>query len=94
MIEGTQHARTHQSSTNRSLEQDLPKVLPTLPSTLLFNHRACSLFPGDTEFAHQLEGPDLTSYEELVLEGPLPPPAGQNERTLFLFDKLLITKKR
>ncbi|XP_054856843.1 pleckstrin homology domain-containing family G member 1 isoform X1 [Eublepharis macularius] len=41
------------------------------------------------------KGPDLTSYGELVLEGTFRIQGAKNERTLFLFDKLLlITKKR
>ncbi|NXV78590.1 PKHG1 protein, partial [Atlantisia rogersi] len=41
------------------------------------------------------KGPDLTSYGELVLEGTFRIQRVKNERTLFLFDKLLlITKKR
>ncbi|XP_053148238.1 pleckstrin homology domain-containing family G member 1 isoform X1 [Hemicordylus capensis] len=41
------------------------------------------------------KGPDLASYGELVLEGTFRFQRAKNERTLFLFDKLLlITKKR
>ncbi|XP_041832236.1 pleckstrin homology domain-containing family G member 1 isoform X2 [Melanotaenia boesemani] len=41
------------------------------------------------------KGPDLTGYGELVLEGTFRLQRAKNERTLFLFDKLLlITKKR
>ncbi|RXM96385.1 Pleckstrin homology domain-containing family G member 3 [Acipenser ruthenus] len=41
------------------------------------------------------KGPDLTTYGELVLEGTFRLHRAKNERTLFLFDKmLLITKKR
>ncbi|XP_043088320.1 pleckstrin homology domain-containing family G member 3 isoform X4 [Puntigrus tetrazona] len=41
------------------------------------------------------KGPDLTTYGELVLEGTFHVQRAKNERTLFLFDKmLLITKKR
>ncbi|XP_048831503.1 pleckstrin homology domain-containing family G member 3 isoform X2 [Brienomyrus brachyistius] len=41
------------------------------------------------------KGPDLTTYGELVLEGTFRIHRAKNERTLFLFDKiLLITKKR
>uniref|UniRef100_G1L9B7 Pleckstrin homology and RhoGEF domain containing G1 n=1 Tax=Ailuropoda melanoleuca TaxID=9646 RepID=G1L9B7_AILME len=41
------------------------------------------------------KGPDLTSYGELVLEGTFRIQRAKNERTLFLFDKLLlITRKR
>ncbi|XP_067310983.1 pleckstrin homology domain-containing family G member 3 isoform X5 [Pseudorasbora parva] len=41
------------------------------------------------------KGPDLTTFGELVLEGTFPVHRAKNERTLFLFDKmLLITKKR
>uniref|UniRef100_A0A9J8ALZ1 Pleckstrin homology domain-containing family G member 3-like n=1 Tax=Cyprinus carpio carpio TaxID=630221 RepID=A0A9J8ALZ1_CYPCA len=40
-------------------------------------------------------GPDLTTYGELVLEGTFHVHRAKNERTLFLFDKmLLITRKR
>ncbi|KAM3931931.1 pleckstrin homology domain-containing family G member 1 [Leptodactylus fuscus] len=40
-------------------------------------------------------GPDLSTYGELVLEGTFRFQRAKNERTLFLFDKLLlITKKR
>ncbi len=40
------------------------------------------------------KGPDLTTYGELVLEGTFHVHRAKNERTLFLFDKmLLITKK-
>lgn len=41
------------------------------------------------------KGPDLTTYGELVLEGTFHLHHAKNERTLFLFEKvLLITKKR
>ncbi|KAJ8341434.1 hypothetical protein SKAU_G00337250 [Synaphobranchus kaupii] len=41
------------------------------------------------------KGPDLTTYGELVLEETFRVHRAKNERTLFLFDKmLLITKKR
>ncbi|KAJ8409039.1 hypothetical protein AAFF_G00240600 [Aldrovandia affinis] len=41
------------------------------------------------------KGPDLTTYGELVLEGTFRVYQAKNERTLFLFDKMiLITKKR
>ncbi|XP_052001213.1 pleckstrin homology domain-containing family G member 3 [Xyrauchen texanus] len=41
------------------------------------------------------KGPDLTTFGELVLEGTFHVHRAKNERTLFLFDKmLLITKKR
>ncbi|XP_077205996.1 pleckstrin homology domain-containing family G member 1 isoform X2 [Paroedura picta] len=41
------------------------------------------------------KGPDLASYGELVLEGTFRIQKAKNERTLFLFEKLLlITKKR
>ncbi|XP_062863721.1 pleckstrin homology domain-containing family G member 3 [Trichomycterus rosablanca] len=41
------------------------------------------------------KGPDLTTYGELVLEGTFHVQRAKNERTLFLFEKmLLITKKR
>lgn len=41
------------------------------------------------------KGPDLIGYGELVLEGTFRLQRAKNDRTLFLFDKLLlITKKR
>ncbi|XP_067847357.1 pleckstrin homology domain-containing family G member 3-like [Heptranchias perlo] len=41
------------------------------------------------------KGPDLTTYGELVLEGTFRIHRAKNERTLFLFDKvLLLAKKR
>ncbi|XP_026196936.1 pleckstrin homology domain-containing family G member 3 isoform X2 [Anabas testudineus] len=41
------------------------------------------------------KGPDLTTYGELVLEGTFKVYRAKNERTLFLFDRmLLITKRR
>ncbi|KAM4713683.1 pleckstrin homology domain-containing family G member 3-like [Anableps anableps] len=41
------------------------------------------------------KGPDLTTYGELVLEGTFKNPRARHERTLFLFDRmLLITKRR
>uniref|UniRef100_A0A665XA05 Pleckstrin homology and RhoGEF domain containing G3 n=1 Tax=Echeneis naucrates TaxID=173247 RepID=A0A665XA05_ECHNA len=41
------------------------------------------------------KGPDLTTYGELVLEGTFKVHRAKNERTLFLFDRmLLITKRR
>ncbi|XP_022614688.1 pleckstrin homology domain-containing family G member 3 [Seriola dumerili] len=41
------------------------------------------------------KGPDLTTYGELVLEGTFKLHRAKNERTLFLFDRmLLITKRR
>ncbi|XP_059369269.1 pleckstrin homology domain-containing family G member 3 [Carassius carassius] len=41
------------------------------------------------------KGPDLTTYGELVLEGTFRVQRAKNERTLFLFDRiLLITKRR
>uniref|UniRef100_A0A3B5N0B9 DH domain-containing protein n=1 Tax=Xiphophorus couchianus TaxID=32473 RepID=A0A3B5N0B9_9TELE len=41
------------------------------------------------------KGPDLTTYGELVLEGTFKVPRARHERTLFLFDRmLLITKRR
>ena len=41
------------------------------------------------------KGPDLTTYGELVLEGTFKVRRAKNERTLFLFDRmLLITKRR
>ncbi|XP_038824538.1 pleckstrin homology domain-containing family G member 1-like [Salvelinus namaycush] len=41
------------------------------------------------------KGPDLIGYGELVLEGTFRLQRAKNERTLFLFDKLLlVTKKR
>lgn len=41
------------------------------------------------------KGPDLTTFGELVLEGTFRVHRVRNERTFFLFDRiLLITKKR
>uniref|UniRef100_A0A8C7F0Q3 Pleckstrin homology and RhoGEF domain containing G3 n=1 Tax=Oncorhynchus kisutch TaxID=8019 RepID=A0A8C7F0Q3_ONCKI len=41
------------------------------------------------------KGPDLTTYGELVLEGTFKVHRAKNERTLFLFDRmLLITRRR
>lgn len=41
------------------------------------------------------KGPDLIGYGELILEGTFRIQRAKNERTFFLFDKLLlITKKR
>ncbi|XP_073673059.1 pleckstrin homology domain-containing family G member 3 [Garra rufa] len=41
------------------------------------------------------KGPDLTTYGEMVLEGTFRVHRAKNERTLFLFDRmLLITKRR
>uniref|UniRef100_A0A3Q3G571 Si:ch73-212j7.3 n=3 Tax=Kryptolebias marmoratus TaxID=37003 RepID=A0A3Q3G571_KRYMA len=41
------------------------------------------------------KGPDLTTFGELVLEGTFKVHRAKNERTLFLFDRiLLITKRR
>ncbi|XP_072302604.1 pleckstrin homology domain-containing family G member 1-like isoform X2 [Eucyclogobius newberryi] len=46
-------------------------------------------------FLTNWKGPDLIGYGELVLEGTFRLQRAKNERTLFLFDKLLlITKKR
>ncbi|KAJ8797248.1 hypothetical protein J1605_017476 [Eschrichtius robustus] len=62
---------------------------------LLFNHRERSLFQEIQSLLTNWKGPDLTSYGELVLEGTFRLQRAKNERTLFLFDKLLlITKKR
>ncbi|XP_061036891.1 pleckstrin homology domain-containing family G member 3 isoform X4 [Eubalaena glacialis] len=47
------------------------------------------------EHAVRLQGPDLTTYGELVLEGTFRVHRVRSEKTFFLFDKaLLITKKR
>ncbi|KAI3364694.1 hypothetical protein L3Q82_011472 [Scortum barcoo] len=40
------------------------------------------------------KGPDLTTYGELVLEGTFKVHRAKNERTLFLFDRLLLITKR
>ncbi|KAK1171522.1 hypothetical protein AOXY_G6370 [Acipenser oxyrinchus oxyrinchus] len=40
------------------------------------------------------KGPDLISYGELVLEGTFRIQRAKNERTLFLFDKLLLISKK
>lgn len=54
-----------------------------------------SLFQEIQSLLTNWKGPDLTSYGELVLEGTFRIQRAKNERTLFLFDKLLlITKKR
>ncbi|EPY80645.1 pleckstriny domain containing, family G (with RhoGef domain) member 1-like protein [Camelus ferus] len=54
-----------------------------------------SLFQEIQSLLTNWKGPDLTSYGELVLEGTFRLQRAKNERTLFLFDKLLlITKKR
>lgn len=57
------------------------------------------LFPSPSQEIQSLltnwKGPDLIGYGELVLEGTFRIQRAKNERTLFLFDKLLlITKKR
>eukprot|EP00061_Rhincodon_typus_P010760 g35292.t1 len=39
-------------------------------------------------------GPDLTTYGELVLEGTFRIHRAKNERTLFLFDKILLLAKK
>lgn len=68
----------------------LPCLPPPVPSheTLFFSQEIQSLLTN-------WKGPDLTSYGELVLEGTFRLQRAKNERTLFLFDKLLlITKKR
>jgi len=40
------------------------------------------------------KGPDLTTYGELVLEGNFKVHRAKNERTLFLFDRMLMITKR
>ncbi|XP_043929771.1 pleckstrin homology domain-containing family G member 3-like [Protopterus annectens] len=40
------------------------------------------------------KGPDLTTYGELMLEGTFRMQRARNERTLFLFDKMLLLTKR
>ncbi|XP_077076333.1 pleckstrin homology domain-containing family G member 3 isoform X1 [Siphateles boraxobius] len=40
------------------------------------------------------KGPDLTTYGELVLEGTFRVHRAKNERTLFLFDRMLLIAKR
>lgn len=40
------------------------------------------------------KGPDLTTYGELVLEGTFKVHRAKNERTLFLFDRMLLFTKR
>ncbi|XP_046878381.1 pleckstrin homology domain-containing family G member 3 isoform X7 [Hypomesus transpacificus] len=40
------------------------------------------------------KGPDLTTYGELVLEGTFKVHRAKNERTLFLFDRMLLLTKR
>ena len=89
--------RLKQLSTHAPIkaQQTGPCVLPALPSHLLFNHRKRSLFQEIQSLLTNWKGPDLTSYGELVLEGTFRLQRAKNERTLFLFDKLLlITKKR
>lgn len=67
---------------------------PCLPTSLL-SHPEWSLFQEIQSLLTNWKGPDLTSYGELVLEGTFRIQRAKNERTLFLFDKLLlITKKR
>lgn len=54
-----------------------------------------SLFQEIQSLLTNWKGPDLIGYGELVLEGTFRIQRAKNERTLFLFDKLLlITKKR
>ncbi len=54
-----------------------------------------SLFQEIQSLLTNWNGPDLIGYGELVLEGTFRIQRAKNERTLFLFDKLLlITKKR
>ncbi|XP_068454813.1 pleckstrin homology domain-containing family G member 3-like [Clinocottus analis] len=55
----------------------------------------------DTVFLQEVQslllnwkGPDLTTYGELVLEGTFKVHRAKNERTLFLFDRLLLITKR
>lgn len=70
-------------------------ALAALPSHLLFNLMGLALFQEIQSLLTNWKGPDLTSYGELVLEGTFRIQRAKNERTLFLFDKLLlITKKR
>ncbi|KAG8583519.1 hypothetical protein GDO81_008452 [Engystomops pustulosus] len=56
----------------------------------------CTNYPREIQsLLTNWKGPDLTSYGELVLEGTFRFQRAKNERTLFLFDRLLlITKKR
>lgn len=69
--------------------------LAVTSSHLPFNHIEWSLFQEIQSLLTNWKGPDLTSYGELVLEGTFRIQRAKNERTLFLFDKLLlITKKR
>lgn len=69
--------------------------LAVTSSHLPFNHTEWSLFQEIQSLLTNWKGPDLTSYGELVLEGTFRIQRAKNERTLFLFDKLLlITKKR
>lgn len=63
-------------------------LLPSLPPSL------CSLQEIQSLLTNW-KGPDLIGYGELVLEGTFRLQRAKNERTLFLFDKLLLlTKKR
>ncbi|KAB0395325.1 hypothetical protein E2I00_014781 [Balaenoptera physalus] len=87
--------RKHEHAVRLQAQQVGPCVLAVLPSQLLFNHRERSLFQEIQSLLTNWKGPDLTSYGELVLEGTFRLQRAKNERTLFLFDKLLlITKKR
>lgn len=71
-------------------------IKPLVPGfCLLLNAMAHSLSQEIQSLLTNWKGPDLTSYGELVLEGTFRIQRAKNERTLFLFDKLLlITKKR
>lgn len=70
-------------------------VLAARSCHLLFDHTEWSLFQEIQSLLTNWKGPDLTSYGELVLEGTFRIQRAKNERTLFLFDKLLlITRKR
>lgn len=64
----------------------------------MFNENYFHFLCSHQEIQSQLtnwKGPDLIGYGELVLEGTFRLQRAKNERTLFLFDKLLlITKKR
>lgn len=55
----------------------------------------CHLFQEVQSLLLNWKGPDLTTYGELVLEGTFKVHRAKNERTLFLFDRMiLITKRR
>lgn len=72
------------------------KICPSSFFFPLSSLHAIWLFPQEIQsLLTNWKGPDLIGYGELVLEGTFRLQRAKNERTLFLFDKLLlITKKR